>query len=393
MAINPDHGYVLLMCNKDWPHVVYWNGQDPSAVAIGGSPANIFTLCTYQACVVGVINGTNTLRWSDPGTIDTWPADSELTVDTKWGYVTNLIALDDKILIFCDKGILYLTGDIMDQPHIGILHPEIGAQRSTAEQYGSTVAFAFAQNIYLIDGSISLSSDPIRDSIVMPAGTHLGLNSEYIYVYPNPYQGGYTNPPGDGVDVYVMERTRQGFWSKYTFSNSTGVGFFNTGGAAPTNSFVKYISYPWDCFAFAGTFGDLYVQPIPGKYPAATDNDISATGGNYIPVKTVIETRPLDFTDRVLTKQFRRGIIYGSGSGITVKMFLTDKNKIVSEITPGLSSTELPCQFTLPTADGSAGSDHLEFQELSFYIEGYNLEVQNIELEFKPIRYNLLTFD
>lgn len=394
MGNNP--GFPLLICNSAWPHIVYWKVNTGAAIALGESPGSVFTMCNFQGCVVAAIAGTNTIRWSDPGTIETWPADSELTVDLNYGLITNLVGLDDKILIFCEKGILYLNGDIMDQPHVGVLHPEIGAMRDTAEQYGSSVAFMFAQNLYTLDGSINLASDAIRDTIEVPPGSHVAMNAEYVYVYPCNY---FTTtqtlpPPGGGVDVYVMEKTRQGFWSKYTFPNDTAVGHLHTGGAVSLNALVKYISYPWDCFAFAGTDGNLIVQPVPGKYPnVLVDTDINYTGAINLPVVTKIETRPLDFGDRILTKQFRRGIIYGVGSNIVVKMYLTHQDKTTTEITPTLSSTDLPCQFTLPVQDGTETSAPLEFNEMSFYLGGDNLEVQNIELEFKPIRYNLLTFE
>jgi len=387
MPINPTDGggHALYMCHKSWPQIVSWTPSASAAVAVANSPANVFCLCVYQGCLVAAIDGTNSIRYSDPLAPTDWPADSQLDIDTKWGHITNLISLDDKILIFCDKGILYLSGDLLDDPHVGILHPEIGAQRRSVAQYGSTVVFLFGQNLYAIDGSVNLLSDSIRDNLPAEVNTQLAVNDDYVFVCPPLHNG-------SGAELYVFEKLRLGFWSRQTYSTHTGVGGENSGYPyAPAS--VKYISNPWDCFAIAGLNGNLYIQPLFDKEGAVGATDVSAAGNTSVPIVSKVETRFLDFGDRILTKKFRRGIIYGTGYDVVVKLTLLDTSKNSTEIIPELSSTTLPCQFTLPVSDGTEASPPTEFQEMSIYVEGKDLFLQQITLDFKSVRYNLLNFE
>lgn len=386
MGINPGGNNALFICHKSWPHIVYWAGQDfTPALPLANSPSAVFCMCTYQNCLMAAIDGTNSIRFSDPANVFNWPADSEISIDTKWGHITNLVSIDDKVLIFCEKGVLYLTGDLLDSPYVGVLHPEIGAQRRSAAQYGSNVVFLFGQNLYSIDGAINLLSDSIRDNLPTELNTQLAVNDSYVYVCP-------PLTSGEGADMYVFEKLRLGFWEHQTYSTATGVGGTNSGYAsAPAE--VKYISYPWDCFAIAGLNGNLYIQPLFDKDNVVGSNDVTPDGLSTVPVLSKIESRFLDFSDRILTKKFRRGLIYGEGENIVVKLHLVDNNKNVITVTPTLSSTTLPCQFSLPVSDGTLDSPPTEFQELAFYIEGTNLLLQQVSLEFKSVRYNLLNFE
>lgn len=385
MGINPTNGYVLLMCNMAWPHIVYWNGYSSSASILENSPSNVFCMCMYQECLVAAVDQTNTLHWTDPGDPSAWPDDSQLDIDTKWGHITNIVSLDDKILIFCEKGILYLNGDIMDEPYVGVLHPEIGAIRGSVAQYGSSVIFAFGRNVYTIDGSVSLLSDAIRDNLNFPQHTRLGINDEYVYVRPPLVSG-------QEVETFVFEKLRYGFWSRQTYPSTTGVGANNSGySVAP--GIVKYIAQPWDCFALPGRDGNLYVQPLFDQLGVVGSGDTTPDGNSVVPAQSKIETRLLDFSDRLLTKKFRRGMIYGDGQNVEVKLTMLDNHKNSTVVYPSLSSTTLPCQFTLPVSDGTLASPPTEFQEMAIEISGENLLIQRIVIDFKPVRYNLISFE
>lgn len=380
MANNPSSGYLLLMCSKNWPHILYWNGSAASASPISQSPANVFAMANYQNCVVAAIDQTNSISFSDPGDPMKWPSDSQLDIDTKWGVITGLVSTDDKIVIFCEKGILYLSGDLLDQPYVGILHPEIGATRGLITQYGSSIMFVYGQNLYTLDGSVTLVSDSIRDQLDIPLNSHLTMNDEYAIIRPGRGQGELS-------DLYTYEKLRFGFWSHHTFPSNTGIGGLN-----PIQGIVKYVAYPWDCFLIPGGNGNVYAQPLLDKGSIVGSSDIEYYSTNSTPTLSRVETRLLDFGDRLLTKQFRRGMIYGEGHDITVTLAFVSKDKVITEVTPELSSTTLPCQFTVPIADGTENSPPTEFQEMSLYIEGKNILLQKMTIDFKPIRYNLLTF-
>ena len=382
MAINPGgSGHILLMCSENWPHIVYWNGVAPAATAIPQSPSNVFAMAIYQNCVMAAINQTNSIAFSDPADPMTWPVDSELTVDTKWGVITGLVSTDDKLIIFCEKGILYLSGDLLDQPYIGILHPEIGATKGLITQFGSSIMFVYGQNLYTLDGSVSLVSDAIRDQLAVPPASHLTMNDEYAFLRP-------ARAGNETEDIFCFEKLRYGYWSHYKFPNSTGIGGLHP----PFQSVVKYVAYPWDCFLIPGGNGNVYAMPLLDKDSNIGSNDDPYYGNTPIPVTSVVETRLVDFGDRLLTKQFRRGMIYGEGEDVKVKVTFVSKDKVPTVVTPELSSNSLPCQFTVPIADGTENSPPTEFQEMSLYIEGKDLLVQKISIDYKPIRYNLLNF-
>jgi hypothetical protein len=378
---------VLLMCEKNWPHIVYWDGYSPSASAIAQSPPGVSCMCIYQNTVVAAINGTNQLYWSDPGDIQTWPTTNTTFIESKWGPITALHSVDDKFYVFCEKGILYITGDLQNPPFFtGVLHPEIGATQDATTQYGTAIHFMFNNNLYTLDGSVNLLSDAIRDQLyVSPQASTITTNDEYIYVRPSQYNSGV----GETI-VYVFEKLRYGYWAKYTFPNLTGVGQ----SSSIYQAIVKHISYPWDVFMLAGSNGNLYIQPLLDRNTVVGTNDIlDADYPNTTPVQTIIQTRLLDFGDRILTKQFRRIILYGTGTEASVILTMVNSNKESSDVGLLLSSTSLPCQCTLPVADGTGLDGPTEFQEMAIKITANGLTLQKMEIDFKPVRYNLLTFE
>ena len=370
---------VLIMCNKNWPHICYWDGFSSSATVLDNSPAGAFSVCIYQNTLVAACDNSNTIRWTETADITTWPEVNQVTVEPQWGHVTNLIGLDDRILVFCDKGILYLTGDLQSLPIVGVLHPEIGAARDMVTQFGSTIMFGFMNNLYVYDGGINIASGQIRDQLKFTPGSSIALSDKKAFVR-------FAKTAGQPSDIYCLDKTYFGGWSYFNYPSTTGIGQSN-----PPQGVVRYISSPWDCMMIPGGDGNLYVQPFIdqtdyiGKDDAPTSDALPE-----IVVTSEVKSRALDFGDRVLTKQFRRCLIYGEGENISITFYFTDRNKTTTEVTPALSGTSLPCQCTLPFLDGTTDSVPTEFNELSIKITGDNLLVQGIYVDFRQARYNLL---
>ena len=119
------------------------------------------------------------------------------------------------------------------------------------------------------------------------------------------------------------------------------------------------------------------------------------TGGAYsdygpeglVPITTTIKTRPLDLGDRALTKQWRRGMLYGDGGNITVTMDITTSTGTTSSIPATLSSTALPCEFNLPVLDGWASDYPAEFVEIALTITGQGMLLRDVVLEYQAKRY------
>lgn len=371
---------VLVMCNKNWPHICYWDGFSASATVLDNSPAGVFSVCMHQNALVAAVDHSNTIHWTETTDITAWPDVNQITIEPQWGSVTNLVGLDDRVLIFCEKGILYLTGDIQVLPSVGILHPEIGAARDMVSQYGSTVVFGFLNNLYVYDGSINILTEPIRDRLRFPP--HSGVTGSEKKIFTR-----FARTSGQTTDMYVFDKPHFGGWAYQTFPTTSGVGQSN-----PVQGIVKYISYPWDCVLIPGGNGNLYAHPFIeqteyiGKEDVATSDYLEP-----VPVVSSFKSRELDFGDRVLSKQFRRGVIYGEGEDIIVTLYFTDKNKNVIQMSPALSSTTLPCQFNLPFLDGTDASIPSEFTELAIKITGTNILIQAIYIDYRPTRYNLIT--
>jgi hypothetical protein len=373
---------VLLMCNKNWPHICYWDGHSSSAVSLDNSPANVFSVCMYQNTLIAAVDGSNTLHWTEPTDITAWPDVNQVDIEPQWGHVTNLVGLDDRVIVFCEKGILYLTGDLQSLPVVGVLHPEIGAARDMVSQYGTSMAFGFNKNLYIYDGSINIITDPIRDQFNFTPGSSVAISEKKV-------ASRFSKAAGETSDAFILDKAHFGGWARAVFPTSTGVGQGN-----PTQAIVRYISAPWDCLMFPGVDGNLYIQPFLeqtdyiGKHDAAIKDYDPA-----IPITSTVLTHTVDFGDRVLTKQFRKGTIYGEGTNIVVNLVFTDKNKNVTTVTPSLTSNTLPCQFTLPVLDGTEASPPTEFNEFAIQITGTAIRVQAIYIDYRPTRYNLISFD
>jgi hypothetical protein len=373
---------VSFMSCVTWPNIVVWDGSASTASYLTGSPSGVTMICWHQNCLVAV-TGSNTILNSDPLNPTNWPTAYKNVVDVKYGAITNLFSIDDRLYIFTESAILYLEGDITQAPHFTVMHPELGAHLYLATQYTSSIAFGQGGNYYILSGSVNLISDAIRDQAPTPPNSFIAMNSEYLYVRPgrNTSTASPKVPTTDvQTDLYLNERIRYGYWTHHTYPSASYLGASN-----PYYGLVFYAQPPWNFFILPTGSGDLMVQFTPERNTYTTD-------APSIAITSQFTTRPMDLGDRVLTKQLRRGMMYGTGSNVSVTATMTDTQGVVRTATPTLSSTTLPSQFTTLLLDGTSASAGTEFNEIQINLSGQNLLLQDLRLDYKTIRYNFLNF-
>ncbi len=107
----------------DWTSLasmdIYVNGVDaprkvtagPTGAALGGSPPTFKYVEAYNNMIVGAGHSTGIIRLSDPGTTETWPADSAyiLTNDEN-DDIVGLKKHRDVLVVFCEKSFHHFRG-------------------------------------------------------------------------------------------------------------------------------------------------------------------------------------------------------------------------------------------------------------------------------------------
>lgn len=411
-AYKLDGSTVVIMAHPSWEHLLMWQRNDnlPSAAAtsITDSPSgNLLALHTDNRLYVVSTSDHNMLIFSDPGDPTSWPTANKLAVTTKYGEIKALQSAADRLLMFCENGIISMQGDPTSQPYVAILHPQVGCtDHGNVSMYGNSSVFNHFGGVYDFSGGVNLVSDSVRGMISAPTNGLLtnvggwGALSPYHYISRgNETTSGQPNKP---PSLMVYERLRYGHWSMWTYPTTTAIG------TTPTiRPLVLWVDHSINAFILNGGDGNLYVQemwmsgnsgvgppvpPSPTTNPGDSFSKNSMVDSTAIPVYVSLISRMEGQQDDLLVKTWRRLQILGEGTNVTVKLNLYDSTNTVKTITIATNAS-LPADFSAPSVDGGDTSPPTEYVQFQLEISGNQLVVKDILLDWRPSRYGLLNYD
>ena len=400
----------VYMVNKNWAGVASWDGTAAAAVAVTGSPANPNLICEF-ANHLFVVTSTdpNMLYFSDTANPESWPSTNKFQVSAKWGPIVALAVQDDRLYIFTTTGILYLIGD-PTSPYIGVIHPNITCvSQNTVGQYGSAMVFMGRNNnYYTLSGSVSLISDAIRGAPAggIPCRGSIGnswgvLTPSYFVVCCPQQQSQSASPkvPTTATTTYpcsllINERQRFGYWGRYTYGPTTGVG-----NKIPWQCVVGYME-EWQSLVLPTGNGDVYIQPLmdarhslpPNSFPnLSPPSDQGINGVGTVVIRSTLQTSIfIPEKDPTMTYRFMQGRLMGFGSNMAVSLNLYDGAAQVLDtpnlITATLDVTQLPLQWFCPGVDGTSTSAMLEFNRIQLTVSGTGLVLVGMEFDYMPQR-------
>lgn len=372
----------VYMCHPSWNKIVKWTGAG-AATEVAASPQATDIVFHSDNRVWALTNNRTHLKWSDPGTPESWPTTNDIALSSAYGQVSALLSFPDRILLFCARGILSVTGDPdADNLRINVEHPTIGLNNPyTLSNFGNTAMFCYEGNAYQFSGTVSLVSDAIRDKFGID-GSGAAALGEYGYLIRVP---AVTAP--SGTSSYFFDRVRYGFWSQWKYPVSAGLG------AANPYPSIKYFK---NNYYLAGGDGNVYAQACWGQSLQESDTPYSQrlpqipdAPGTAVSVSVM--TRAVDFGDDLLTKAWRAVQVYGFGENVNITLTLYDSAGVSHNITLATGAT-LPCEINTPAVDGTSASPYTEFNEAQLTITGDYLLLKKIIIWWRPVRFGQISY-
>ena len=372
----------IFMAHPKWAHIVAWAGSGEAvATYVSASPQCRYVAALNNRIYASDLDGS-TIWFSDTGDAYTWPSESNIVVSSNYGDIRGLVTVENRLFIFCARGILYMEGDPEDNFFVGVAHPDIGLD-GRAGQYGNTVMFRNRGNFYQFSGTggVTLASDAIRGAL---------RDSRYSVVTGPFHMFAYRSAqsltdPEQYARIYVYDRVRFGQWIQWVYPPSTSLG-----GAVTAHS---RMTSRGNGVVVNGGDGNVYYQEI-------WDGDDSTPGVRKpqdhpgVPVRARVHTRRSDLADALAHKQWRRLSVYGSGERVRIALLLSDNRGTDTEVVMAAPAEEvsLPAQFTTPPNDGSATAAPTGFHYVQVRVEGDYLMLQDMTLDYRPLRYTLQDF-
>lgn len=373
-----DNAYVIMAC-ADWTGLQSWDGTSGSTAAIAGSPASAIVHFHDDKRVYAVPPNKNALSVSDIATPTSWPSANLLGISSSYGRVRRMASQAGNLLLLCEKGIQYLTGDPTQNPYVGTINPDVGGSSPLSIcSYGNDMALYHRGNVYQLVGQLSVLTDALKG--ILPAdNAGMGLGPFNVLLRPQAT-----------ADAYMYDRFHYGAWTHYTYSNGPL-------SVSPTFPLVQYVD-ELNTYALNGNDGNVYFQDTwtlrnaqsgTSPPPDTTTSDIADSGGSA--VRPRIITRPYDLGDSLLIKIWRCVTAFGYGSNVSLTMNLFDYagNKHAINMGTGLT---LPFEVNTPSVDGTSSSPYTEFAQVQFDISGDYLYLKDLVLEWRPCRYGLLQY-
>lgn len=395
-ATNASGDSLIVMAHTNWAGgIVVWDGFSATASYGTGSPAST-TLCAHtDGRIYSVpVSDQMSIRFSETDNPNSWPAANAIGITTQYGPIVRLVSLTDRILIFCQNGLLSLQGDPVTQPYVSIVHPSIGCSfPASLAVFGNTLVFMHGDNLYQYSGGASLLSDALRGiGVDLSSGPSLqvaGSLSPFHYML----HANTTASPTATARCLMYERIRYGQWSYWAYGSTTGFGSTVSDMAS-----VLWCGYNLNGFVLDGGDGNLYNQEIymrPDQVTVsgAVPGDVLTVGtdADSINVSATLLTRMEGLGDDLLVKSWRRLQILGTGTNVTCKLQLYDSAQNVQIVTMATGAT-MPLDLSVPAADGSATAPPTEFTQIQVLLAGDNLLVKDMVLDWRPSRYSLLTY-
>lgn len=376
--------YSTFMCHASWSKMVKWTGTG-AATEVASTFACADIAFHTDNRLWAVKADRFTLAWSDPGAPESWPTTNNVSVSSAYGPIMAMMSFPDRMMLFCSRGILSATGDPdMDNFRINVDHPNIGLQDPyTLSNFGNTAMFLYEGCAYQFSGTVSLISDAIRNKFGSITGSTASLG-EFGYIVRIPNQAA----DAQGSSSFFYDRVRYGFWSRWMYPATTGLG------GAIAYPAMKYSDGYW---FMAGTGGNVYAQSCWGA--RLSDGDIELDqrmpqipdAPNNTPVRVAVSTRVVDLGDDLLTKAWRAVQIYGYGSNANVTLTMYDYagNQQNVQMANGIS---MPCELNTPAVDGTAASPVTEFNEARLTLKGDYMFLKKIVLWWRPVRYGQISY-
>lgn len=386
---------VAVMCHDSWPGIVTWDGHAAAATTAASSPPST-TLCAHSDGRIYAVPVSDpmSIRFSETEDPTSWPVANAIGITTQYGPIKRLVSLTDRILIFCENGLLSLQGDPTTQPYISIVHPSVGCTfPGSVSVFGNTIAFLHGGFLYQYSGGASLLSDALRgigESAWAVAETGFaGALSPFHYLL-------HMDTTLSSVPVarcFVYERLRYGQWSAWSYSGSSAIG------ATPTNfSCALWVGYRLNGFVLDGGDGNLYNQEVYQRSDLETLSGVKpgdalsvGTDADGVPVKVTLQTRMEGMNDDLLVKVWRRLQVLGTGTNVTARLYLYDSAGNVRTVTLATAAA-MPLDLSVPAVDGSSTSPPAEFTQIQVVLDGDNIVVKDMILDWRPSRYSLLNY-
>ena len=205
----------------NWPVAYSWDYMSGPATQLTTFPANVQYLVWHNGYLYALLQNGE-LHWSDTSDPFTWPTTNCLVLSTAHGKAIAIKSLQDRLVIFCTNGILYMTGDPSTSPYIGLLISDLPVDTPMLlGVQGSTAVFSSGENMVQLADSANILTNSVvgitEEFQTDDQESWLAVSPDYVVV--RSVDEGNTGDSNAGVaELWVRERIRYGTWCRWEYN-------------------------------------------------------------------------------------------------------------------------------------------------------------------------------